>query len=154
MELSKLAKIGKKKKKRIGRGYGSCKGGHTVGKGQKGQSSRSGFKKLRSWIRESKVRSYPKLRGIGKRSAKRGYVRVKIKRFALNVGDLDQFESGETITLKLLREKGLVKAKGKRLEVKILGKGEIEKKLNVSGIQVSKTAKKKIEKAGGKVVDI
>lgn len=153
MELHKLSKIGKKKKKRKGRGYGSGKGGHTVGKGQKGQSSRSGFKKLRAWIRESKLSSLPKLRGVGKRSAKRRYFKSKFKKFSFNLKDLHVFQTGEIIDLDSLRQKGLIRGKSKRVEVKILGVGEIKKKFVIRGVKVSESARKKIEKAGGKVIE-
>jgi len=151
MKLDKLSKIGKKKKRRLGRGYGSG-GGHTVGKGQKGQGSRSGYKKMRGWIRESKIRSLPKLRGVGKRKAGRGFFKQKFKSIVLNIKDLDQFQPGETISKDLLLERGVITGKSKNLKVKILGDGDIKKKFMIKGIEVSGAAKKKIEAAGGKVI--
>lgn len=151
MKLNKLSKVVTKKLKRRGRGYGSGKGGHTVGYGQKGQKSRSGYKKLRSWIRESKVQSLPKLRGIGKRSAKRGFFKSKIDRNILNISDLNKYSSGSTIDKKFLRDQKIIKSLRKNIEVKILGKGELKKKITVKGLKVSEIARKKIEKAGGKV---
>ena len=154
MKLNKSTKIFNKKKKKVGRGYGSGKGGHTVGKGMKGQASRSGFKKVKGWIRESKIRSLPKLRGIGKRSAKRGYVNSKVNYVALNVSDLNVFSDGEVINRKILRETGVIKGKGKKITIKILGQGEVKKKLVIEGLQISEVAKKKIVAAGGKVRSI
>lgn len=154
MELNKLSKIKTRKAKRRGRGYGSCKGGHTVGFGQKGQGTRSGFKKLRGWVRESKIRSIPKLKGIGKRSAGRGYFKSKLKKIVFNVSDLEKgFNKGEEVTLKSLREKKLIRCRSKKIQIKVLGEGEIKKKLVVRGIDISRLAREKIESAGGKVVD-
>lgn len=152
MKLHQLKKIKDKKAKRIGRGYGSGKGGHTVGKGQKGQASRSGFQPLRSWIRSSKILSIPKLRGLGKRSAHRGYFKSKVKKKVLNVSDLNELNDGTVVDHKFLTKQGIVNVKSKPTEVKILGDGELEKKITVAGLEVSKTARKKIEDAGGKVI--
>lgn len=152
MELHHLNKIGRRKAKRIGRGYGSGKGGHTVGRGQKGQTSRSGYKKFRSWVRESKIKSLPKLKGIGKRSAKRGYFKTKVREFVLNLKDLAKFKTGEIVDLDLLKKEKIVKAQSKKVKVKILGQGEIKQKLVIKGLLVSKSAKKKIEQAGGKIL--
>ncbi len=152
MKLNELTKIIKNKSKIIGRGYGSGKGGHTVGKGQKGQKSRSGYKKLRSWFRESKVKSLPKLKGIGKRTAKRMFFNKKINEYVFNVKDLDSFHEGSIIDVLALKKNGYIKSKSKNISVKVLGKGELRKKIYIKGIKVSKTARKKIEKVGGKVL--
>jgi large subunit ribosomal protein L15 len=152
MKLNKLKKIKSKKSKRLGRGYGSGRGGHTVGKGQKGQQSRSGFKKMRGWVRESKVKSLPKLKGIGKRLATRGYFTIKRNNVVLNVSDLEAFESGAKIDMKFLKDKGVIRKKSKRSVVKILGNGKLSKKFTVSGIATSRKAKDKIEEAGGEVL--
>lgn len=151
MKLHELKSIKDKKKKKIGRGYGSGKGGHTVGKGMKGQRSRSGFQRLRAWIRQAQITSIPKLKGIGKRSAKRGYAKSKIKEYIFNVKDLNVFEDGDIVSRSSLRDKALVTNKSKKLKIKILGSGNLEKKLTIKGIDVSESAQKKIEKAGGAV---
>ncbi|MBU0976442.1 MAG: uL15m family ribosomal protein [Patescibacteria group bacterium] len=141
----------KKKKKIVGRGYGSGKGGHTVGKGMKGQRSRSGFKRQRAWIREAKLNSLPKLRGIGKRSNKRKYKKAKESVFILNLSDLENLREGEVITVQYLKGTGLIKGSSKKVLVRILGNGDISKKFSIKGIKVSASATKKIEQAGGKV---
>jgi large subunit ribosomal protein L15 len=153
MRLHKLPKNVTKKSKRRGRGYGSGKGGHTVGKGQKGQQARSGFKKLKGWIRESKVRSIPKLRGIGKRSFKKNPSKENIRNIVLNVKDLNSFKNGEVVDEQSLRQKGIIKIRSKRVEVKILGDGVLDKKLTIRGIKLSKQAEEKIKKAGGQILD-
>jgi len=151
MKLNNLKKIKDKKKKRRGRGYGSGKGGHTVGYGQKGQKSRSGFKRMKSWIRESQIRSIPKLKGIGKRSNKGKY--NKAKEFVVNIGDLDKiFKNGDIVSEKILKQKVISYPKSKKVRIKILGYGKTDKKLIVKGLKMSKSASEKIKKAGGKVV--
>lgn len=153
MRLHELKSIkNNKKKKRVGRGFGSGKGGHTVGKGMKGQKSRSGFKQLRAWIRETKIKSFPKLRGIGKRNEKGSRKNMLRKKVVVNVEELKQFKNGQKIDRDLLIQKGLVNAKSKKVRIKILGKGEIDKTFTIEGVQTSKSAKEKIEKAGGKVI--
>jgi large subunit ribosomal protein L15 len=150
--LHSLTKIGIKKSKRRGRGY-SGKGGHTVGFGQKGQKSRSGFKKFRSWFRQSNILSIPKRRGIGKRSALRGYFTSSLKKNILNVSELNKFKNGTVVDIQLLRKSGIITGKSKKQFIKILGSGKIDKKLTIKGMLLSKTAREKIEKAGGTVID-
>ena len=150
--LSQLSTIKRRKKKRVGRGYGSGKGGHTVGKGMKGQKSRSGFKKVRSWIRESNINSLPKLRGIGKRSNQRGFAKKNIKKYVINVSSLNVLRENSDVSISSLREAGLVKSRSKKIEVKILGYGKLDKKLVIRGINTSKNAEKKVSQAGGKVL--
>jgi len=153
MELNKLSKITTKKKKRIGRGIGSGKGGHTVGRGQKGEKSRSNFRRLKSWVRESKIRSLPKLKGIGKRSSLRGYFKEKVNNIVLNITDLDRvYKNNDIVSKKTLITKGLVDKKNQKMSIKLLGIGEIKKKLVLKGIHLSESAKKKIIKAKGKVI--
>lgn len=140
MQLHQLKPIHKKKtKKRIGRGG---KKGTYSGRGIKGQKARAG-RKLQPIIREL-IKRYPKLRGY----------RQKVQpRFAteVNIGVLEKkFDSGEKVTPEILLKKRIIrKIKGKMPEVKILGKGELKKKLIIEGCRVSKGAKQKIEKAGG-----
>jgi large subunit ribosomal protein L15 len=141
MQLHQLKPIHKKKKpKRIGRGG---KKGRYCDRGIKGQKSRAG-RKLAPLIR-SVIKKYPKLRGYRFRAKKE--IRV------LNLVELGKnFSAGELVTPESLLEKRLIRRiKGKVPEVKILGKGEIKKALIVKGCQLSKSAKEKIEKAGGKV---
>lgn len=130
-----------KKKKRIGRGG---KRGTYSGKGIKGQKSRAG-RKFAPVIREL-IKKYPKLRGYRFKGHKGNLVVV-------NVGVLEErFGSSEIVTPKLLLERKIIRRiKGKVPKVKILGKGEITKKLIIENCEVSKAAKEKIEKAGGSI---
>lgn len=127
-------------KKRVGRGPGSGLG-KTSGRGQKGQNARSG----------GGVR--PGFEGgqttLARRLPKRGFTNFNRVEYAVvNVKDLNRFEDGTDVTPALLKEVGLVR---KELNgVKILGEGELTKKLNVTAAKFSKSAKEAIEKAGGK----
>lgn len=141
--LSQLPKIKKRSAKRVGRGYGSGKGGHTSGRGQKGQKSRS---KIKLGFEGGQLPLYRRL------PHKRGFKRAfRDEVVALNVGRLKDFAAGETITPRKLLAAGLI-AKIPRGGVKILGQGESEKGLTVKGFKLSQTAKDKIIEAGGRVV--
>lgn len=126
---------------RVGRGQGSGNG-KTAGKGQKGQLSRSGGGKG------------PGFEGgqtpIYKRIPKRGFTNVNRKVYAvLNLSDLNRFEEGAAVTPETLKAAGLIK---KELAgIKILGNGNLEKKLSVACHAISASAKAAIEKAGGTV---
>ena len=125
---------------RVVRGPGSGLG-KTSGRGQKGQNARSG----------GGVR--PGFEGgqtpLARRLPKRGFTNINRKEYAVvNVEDLNRFEDGTVVTPALLKEVGLVR---KELNgVKILGNGELTKKLNVTAAKFSKSAVEAIEKAGGK----
>ncbi|MBU0479765.1 MAG: 50S ribosomal protein L15 [Proteobacteria bacterium] len=128
-------------KKRVGRGPGSGRG-KTATKGHKGFKARSG-----GGIK-------PGFEGgqmpLQRRIPKRGFTNVFAKDIAVvNVKDLERFDAGATIDLKLLVSSGLVASKYKY--VKILGNGEITKPLTVSVDKLSESARKKIEAAGGKI---
>ena len=117
---------------RKGRGPGSGNG-KTAGKGHKGQNARSGGGQL------------PLYRKLPKRGFKN---RFAVNYAIVNVSDLNKFEDGATVNLDKLMECGIVK---KPLDgLKILGNGEITKKLTVEAKVFSATAKEKIEAAGGK----
>lgn len=130
--------------KRIGRGYGSGVGGHTVGRGTKGQNSRAGHKSTR-FFEGGNVpffRRMPKYKGFNPRS--------KVVAQAVNLDLLDkEFKNGDVVTLEILVDKGLIRKNSKA--VKILAKGEITKKLVIEGINISQSAIEKIEKAGGSI---
>lgn len=132
------------KGKRLGRGYGSGVGGHTVGRGSKGQKSRTGHKSL-TFFEGGNVaffRRMPKYKGFNQSR--------KIENDVVNVNTLEkEFKAGEVVTIDALKEKGIVKRNSQN--VKILGKGDIKIKLNIEGIAVSSAAKEKIEKAGGTI---
>ena len=131
----------KKEVKRIGRGAGSGQG-KTAGKGHKGQKARAG-RGMRPGFEGGQM-------PLQRRVPKRGFVNIFGKEFSIvNVSALDQsFEDGAVVDIDALIEKGLVK---KVLDgVKILGNGEISKKLTVQVNAYSEAAKQKIEAAGGK----
>ncbi len=132
-----------KTKKRLGRGRGSGTG-KTSGKGVKGQKARPGHHGARFAFEGGQM-------PMPRRIPKRGFTnnnRVEI--FPINVATLeDLFEAGEKVELETLRAKGLIP---KRIEhIKILGEGELTKKLSVRVHATSAMAKEKIEKAGGTI---
>lgn len=134
-------------KKRIGRGG---KRGKTSGKGHKGQKARAG-NSTRPEMREV-IKKLPKLRGHGINRAKTVNAE-QVKAIAVNVATLETtFEAGAEVTPKTLVAAGVIRNRRKQAPaVKILGAGELQKKLTVSGCAVSATAKEKIESAGGSV---
>lgn len=129
----------RKNRKRVGRGPGSGMG-KTSTRGHKGLKARAGGN-VRPGFEGGQMPIYRRL-------PKRGFTNIfKTNHAVLNVSDLDQFEDGTVIDVQLLRSAGLVK--GKVDGVKILGDGEISKKFSFNKILVSKTAREKIESAGG-----
>lgn len=134
----------KEKGKRIGRGYGSGVGGHTVGRGTKGQKSRAGHKSLVGFEggQTPFFRRMPKFMGFKPVN--------KVENVAVNLDVVsDNYKSGETVSLESLKSKGLI---GKNVEnVKILGMGEIKKKITIKSLPMSKTAEEKIIEAGGTI---
>jgi len=132
-----------RKSRRVGRGG---KRGKTSGKGHKGQKARAG-RKLRPEMRDI-IKKIPKKRGYR-------FASIQIKPEVVNVASLDSvFEDGREVTPKILLENSLIRRKkGKIPQVKILGNGEISKKIKISGCMISESAKQKIEKAGGSVVE-
>ncbi len=122
--------------------------GKTAGRGTKGQKARAGHK-IRPEIRDV-LKRIPKMRGHGKNSN----FSIQTKPVVVNVGDLELvFSAGQTVNRSSLFELGLVPVrKGAIADVKILGNGEITKKLTVKGVPVSSSAKEKIEKAGGTIL--
>ncbi|HXK62568.1 MAG TPA: 50S ribosomal protein L15 [Acidobacteriota bacterium] len=143
MELHGLrpAKGANKKRKRVGRGPGSGHG-KTATRGEKGQKSRSGF--------SQKVGFEGGQMPLHRRLPKRGFTNKFAKEYAiLNVRDLNKFEDGTEVTPELLRQEGLVR-KGKD-GVRILGEGELSRKLTVRAHHFSESARQKIEQAGGSV---
>jgi large subunit ribosomal protein L15 len=147
MQLHDLKrKTENKGSKRVGRGNASGKG-KTAGRGTKGQNARAGHKK-RPEIREQ-LKKLPKLRGRGVHSLKSFVERPSV----INVSALEAlFSANDTVTPAALLERGAIRGrKGKTPAVKILGDGELSKKLSVSGCAVSGSAREKIEKAGGSI---
>ncbi|MCR5390953.1 MAG: 50S ribosomal protein L15 [Lachnospiraceae bacterium] len=123
---------------RRGRGHGSGNG-KTAGKGHKGQKARSGAPRI--GFEGGQMPLY-------RRIPKRGFKNINTREIvAINVSRLEVFDNGTDVTVESLLEKGIIKdaADG----VKILGNGELTKKLNVKVNAFSASAKEKIEKAGG-----
>ena len=132
-----------KSKKRIGRGPGSGHG-KTSGRGHKGYFSRSGSKRRQAFAGGST----PLMLLVAKRGFSNAAFADKV--LALNVSVLnDTFADGDTVSRQTLREKGLAKTKFDAL--KILGDGELSKKLHVHAERFSKSAEEKIKAAGGEV---
>ncbi len=127
-------------RKRVGRGIGSGTG-KTSGKGHKGQNARSGGG-VRPGFEGGQMPLYRRL-------PKRGFTNIFAKQYvAINVEELNKFEDGAEVTTEALLEKGII---SKALDgVKLLGRGEVTKKLTVKVAKYSASAKEKIEKAGGK----
>lgn len=132
-----------RRRKRIGRGPGSGQG-KTAGRGHKGQRSNPGYAALPIF----EGGTMPLVRRI----PKRGFTNVfALEVAAVNIGDLEQlFQAGEAVTPESLRGKGLLKCRYD--ELKVLGDGELTKKLSVSAHRFSKSAREKIEKSGGEVI--
>jgi len=150
LTLDKLPKIVSRSAKRVGRGYGSGKGGHTVGRGAKGLRARSGRYLLFEGrkVQKSLLRRTPLLRGKGKLKSYQG------KPIIIGLGKLGVFRANSVIGLESLAKQGLVDLEtAKRVGIKVLAKGEVAKALKVA-LPVSEGAKKAIEKAGGEVVEI
>jgi len=143
MKLHELSPAAGSRKapKRVGRGTGSGLG-RNAGKGEKGQKARSGGG-VRPGFEGGQMPLYRRL-------PKRGFTNIFAKEYsALNIDRLNIFEDGTVVTPELLLEMRIVK-KAKN-GVKILGNGELQKKLTVQAAKFSKVAVEKIEAAGGKV---
>ena len=134
-----------RKRKRIGRGPGSGTG-KTSGRGHKGHKSRSGYSRKPTF----QGGAMPMIRRVPKRGFNNKWATTV---FAINVGRLnDAFDDGSEVTLELLSQKNL--AKGSFDEVKVLGDGEVTKKLTVAAHRFSKSAEEKITAAGGTVTKL
>ena len=144
LEELKPAEGSTHRKKIVGRGIGSGVG-KTSGRGHKGQKARSGGG-VRPGFEGGQMPLYRRL-------PKRGFTNIFAKKYvSVNVEVLDKFNDGDEVTAQSLLEKGII---SKTLDgVKILGRGEVTKKLTVKVAKVSESAKEKIEKAGGKAEGI
>ncbi len=142
MKLENLEKTPEfKTRKRVGRGPGSGMG-KTSTRGEKGQKSRSGAS-IPAWFQGGQSPLY-------RRIPKRGFnnTRFETKYAVINLSDLNRFNDGDVVTPELLKEKGIIK---KQLSgVKVLGNGELEKKITVKANRFSSKAVTKIESKGGK----
>ena len=143
MKLGSLKILNKpsRNRKRVGRGHGSGLG-RTSGRGEKGHHSRSGSKH-RPWFEGGQM-------PLHRRVPKRGFSNFLFKKEyqIVNISDLDKIES-ELIDPSVMRENGLVKYALR--PIKVLGNGELNKKVNVTASAFSSSATKKIEKKGGTV---
>lgn len=147
MKLNEMNGNGNAKPFRKGRGH-STGNGKTAGRGHKGQNSRSGGG-VRLGFEGGQMPLYRRL-------PKRGF---NNKRFAkqfieLNVGDLENFAAGTTVDAELLSNTGLLSIPKVNDGVKILGDGELTKKLTVKAVAFTASAKEKIEKAGGSALEV
>ena len=152
LNLSNLSPAqARKSRKRVGRGQGSDKGRHS-GRGLIEQKSRAGSHKMRAGFEGGQMplaMRLPKLRGSTSKDAMPvGPFRTETQ--PVNVRDLERFDAGSEVTPELLLAHGLVS--NTRVDIKVLGDGELTKKLTVTVHRFSAGAKEKIEKAGGKVV--
>lgn len=131
--------------RRVGRGVGSNLG-KTCGRGQKGQKARNGGNIGKLHFEGGQT-------PMQRRLPKRGFrVPFPVRTVAINIADLERFDAGSEVDEKAMREARLLQGSVDR--VKILGNGELKKKLVVSAHKFSKSAREKIEKAGGKVVEL
>ncbi|MEL7666184.1 MAG: 50S ribosomal protein L15 [Candidatus Shapirobacteria bacterium] len=146
--LSTLNKTTAKSAKRIGRGIGSGKGGHTTGRGQKGQNSRGKIKLTfdGTKIKKSWLKRLPFLRG-------KHLLLPKNKTYEINLSQLESwFKDGQSVDKKAIFEKiGKVNAKDLTKTIKVLGAGKLTKKLTLKDVQLSQSARQKIVSLGGKI---
>ncbi len=145
--LSKLIKTTQKPARRCGRGIGSGLGGHTSGRGAKGDKARgkskltfAGTKIKKSWIKR-----LPFLRGKNRLQNTKDMV-------IFNLAQLEKwFKANDLVDTNTLTKKSKISLKRLNATVKILSFGELTKALNLKGVSVSESAKKKIIAAGGKI---
>ncbi len=141
--LGKLTKSTKKAQKRVGRGYGSGKGGHTSTRGMKGYKSRQGSK-VALWFEGGQlplIKRLPMLRGKGRLTVVRPTAEVSLSALEKMKADV--------ITLDALKLEKVIDARFKR--AKIIASGALNRKVAVQGILVSEAAKRAIEENGGSV---
>jgi large subunit ribosomal protein L15 len=145
--LSNLNKVTQKSARRRGRGIGSGLGGHTTGRGSKGDKARGkvkltfdGTKIKKGWIKR-----LPFLRGKNRLSNQKNIV-------TFNLSQIDKwYKEGDLVDINTLSQKTKISLKRLNATAKILSYGEITKKVEVKGVLVSKVAHKKIITAGGKI---
>ena len=147
MKLNELTSGGNAKAYRKGRGAGSGNG-KTAGRGHKGQKARSGGG-VRPGFEGGQMPLYRRL-------PKRGF---NNKRFApqyieVNVSDLEKFDNGAEVSAEILADAGIISLPKVNDGIKILGNGELTKKLTVKAVKFTASAKEKIEKAGGTAEEV
>lgn len=150
LNLSNLKPVqAKRSAKRVGRGLGSGKGRYS-GRGLKGQKARSGSHKMRAGFEGGQMPLYMRL-GKQRGSTSKDAMPVgpfRTRTYHVNLRDLEaRFEAGAEVTPEVLAEKGLIR--NTRFDVKVLGQGDLSKKLTVTVHRASASAREKIEQAGG-----
>lgn len=141
--LNKLVKSTTRSAKRVGRGYSSGKGGHTSSRGMKGQKSRQGAN-IPLWFEGGQlplIKRLPMLRGKGRLNVVRPTAE-------LTLTELNNMKA-ETITLETLKLEKVISPRFKK--AKVIASGNIDRKVTVEGIKVTKAAAQAIEAAGGSV---
>lgn len=143
--MNYLPKVKTKSTKRLGRGYGSGKGGHTSSRGMKGQKSRRKMGILFEGVKMKKslLRRLPLTRGKGK-------FKANPKPLLLSLDDLNKIKNGSRVDINYLIDTGVINAREALCGVKVVGNGKIEKKLKVA-LPVTKSAASKIKDAGGTI---
>ncbi len=145
--LNNLTKTTTKSQKRVGRGYGSGVGGHTTGRGAKGDNVR-GKTKLTfdgSKIKKSWIKRLPFLRGKHR-------LESQADKVVFNLTQIDSlYKAGETVSVETLIAKTKLSQRDLGTNVKILASGELTKALTFKALRFSKTAQAKILSAGGKI---
>lgn len=146
MRLNKLPKLTTTGKKRVGRGIGSGKGGHTIGRGSKGQKARGDIGPIfiGSKLRKSLVKRLPFLRGKGKLKSRQG------KTLVIDLKSLTGLSSGETVDMQKLLDLKLIKSTDLRKKVKVLGVAELKNPFSLM-LNCSGSVRKQVEAIGGSV---
>jgi large subunit ribosomal protein L15 len=147
----------KKKMMRLGRGMSSGKGGHTVGRGGKGQTARTGHNSPRSGFEGGQMplsRRLPLLRGQSQKSARssRGSFDAKVNEIIFKLSDVAAVAKDGKIDVEILLESGILRPTAKVFTFKILFDKDIDQKIDFTGIGMSKGARAAVEKAGGTVI--
>lgn len=148
--FTSLPKVVARRLKRLGRGYGSGKGGHTTGRGQKGQKARGKIGILFEGVKvkQSLIKKIPFLRGKGK-------FKPGMSPLEVDLNKLNLFKEGSKVDLSSLISLGIVEKSALKSGVKILGNGDIKKKISISSrrkLRLTAKAIEKIKKAKGEVL--
>src|SRR5689334_8608049 len=140
----------RKDRKRVGRGLGSGKGRYS-GRGIKGQKSRAGSHKMRAGFEGGQMPIYMRLGKVRGSTSKDAMPVGPFRTFThpINLRDLDRFDAGDVVTPESLVEKGLIK--NTKTDIKLLGNGDVSKKLTIRVHAISASAREKIEAAGGTI---
>jgi large subunit ribosomal protein L15 len=137
-------------RKRVGRGLGSGKGRY-AGRGIKGQKSRAGHHKMPAGFQGGQTKLFMQIGKLRGNTSKDAMPVEPFRTYTqpVNLRDLDRFDAGSDVTPETLVEKGLLK--NTKIDVKLLGDGELTKKLTVRVHAISASAREKVEAAGGTV---